>query len=329
MMKRLLLLLGLVLASLLPTIVPTQAHEGRPLLIRITNDDGMISLTWQAPPVLPAGAEPRVIIADCLPIDVPQNGLLGQGRFDCADHTVTPVLSILWPSINPALSTLVEVKGRTTRFYGPEDRQIPLSDLMSSETDFGSFIETGVEHILSGFDHLLFILGLTLLILRGPGAQKARRLALMVTGFTLAHSLTLGLAVFDLIALPAPPVEAVIALSVMFVGLELARNNQATLTWRYPALTASAFGLLHGLGFASILSDAGLADEQRLLGLIGFNIGVELGQLFFVTLIIMGAVVIARLTNDKTQARLQYLTALFIGVIAASWMFERVLGFWG
>ncbi len=328
-MMRLFAVILLALAALVPTLTPVSAHEGRPLLIRINNDDGLISLTWQAPPVLPPGAEPRVIIADCLAVEAPQNGLLGQGKFDCADHTVTPVLTILWPTINPALSTLVEVKNRTTRFYGPEDRAIPLYDLMNNQIDFGSFVNTGVDHILSGFDHLLFILGLTLLIIRGPGAHKARRLGLMVTGFTLAHSLTLGLAVFDVIALPAPPVEAVIALSVMFVGLELARHDQSTLSWRYPALTASAFGLLHGLGFASILSDAGLADDQRLLGLVGFNIGVELGQLLFVTLIIMGSVVIARLTTTQTHAHLQHVTALFIGAVAASWMFERVLGFWG
>ncbi len=328
-MRRLLLLPVLVTLALLVELAPATAHEGRPLLVRLHNNDGLISMTWQAPPVLPAGAEPKVMIADCLPVEEPHHGLLGQGVFDCADHTVRPVLTIKWPTINPALSTLVELKGRTTRFYGPEVLEIPLADLMGHEADFTSFITTGIDHILGGVDHLLFILGLTLLILRGPAGRKAARLGLMVTGFTLAHSLTLGLAVFDVIALPAPPVEAAVALSVMFVGLELARNDQTTLTWRYPALTASAFGLLHGLGFASILSGAGLADEQRLLGLIGFNLGVEIGQLGFVLMIILAGIAIARLTGPKTQTRLQHVTALVIGAVSASWMFERIMGFWG
>ena len=176
---------------------------------------------------------------------------------------------------------------------------------------------------------LLFVLGLTLLILRGSGDRKARRLGLMVTGFTLAHSLTLGLAVFNVISLPPPPVEAVIALSVMFVGLELARNDKSTLTWRYPALTASAFGLLHGLGFASILSNAGLADDRRLLGLFGFNIGVELGQLAFVSIILVAAFIGTKLFDEASLAKGQRIAAFVIGTVAASWMIERVIGFWG
>lgn len=323
---RALLLSVLILVGI---AAPAAAHEGRPLLVRLHEADDVIRLTWQTPPVVPSGAEPAVVINGCQALDPTIHGLLGQARFDCAGADQVPMLHIIWPTINPALSTLIEVKTGTTRFYGPEVTDIPLNALTAAEADLKSFIETGIEHILSGYDHLLFVLGLTLLILRGPGTRKGRRLGLMVTGFTFAHSLTLGLAVFNVIALPTPAVEAVIALSVMFVGVELARNNQDSLTWRYPALTATAFGLLHGLGFASILSDIGLAADQRLLGLFGFNLGVEIGQLSFVSVILIGAYVAKRLFAEQQLVRLQTVTAFVIGTVAASWMIERVIGFWG
>jgi len=321
--------LVLLLLVLMGAAFPAAAHEGRPLLIRLSDQDGITRMTWQTPPVVPAHAEPLVLIDNCDALDPPIHGLLGQARFDCSDAAAPAQLRIVWPSINPALSTLVELEGGATRFYGPEVTEIPLAALTGGEADLTSFIETGVEHILSGYDHLLFILGLTLLILRGPADRKGRRLTYMVTGFTLAHSITLGLAVFNVIALPAPPVEAVIALSVLFVGLELARNDKTTLTWRYPALTASAFGLLHGLGFASILANAGLADDRRLLGLFGFNIGVELGQLAFVALIVIAGFAARAVLQEQQLARLQTAAALLIGAVSVSWMLERVIGFWG
>lgn len=327
----LLLLIGLLGSQ------TASAHEGRPLLVRLMQQDGITHLTWQTPPVVPAGAEPAVVIEGCAALDQPIHGLLGQGRFNCsqadsqADSQTDgpPTLRIIWPTINPALSTLVEQKGGTTRFYGPEVTQIPLADITGGEADLVSFIETGIEHILVGNDHLLFIFGLTLLVLLGPSNRKAHQLALMVTGFTIAHSLTLGLSIFDLITLPTPPVEAVIALSVMFVGLELARNKQDTLTWRYPALTASAFGLLHGLGFASVLSDIGIANDARILGLFGFNLGVEIGQLAFVALTVAGALVLRSLLTNPMLARAQFISALIIGAVSVNWMTERVVGFWG
>ncbi len=308
------------------------AHEGRPLLIKLNADDPTkVTLRWQVPPVMPKHAEPAVRLSNCTANLEAPHGLIGESTYDCGQGLGGAALTIHWPSINPALSTLVDVAGVDTRFYGPEVTQIPLSDLGGSGLGFQSFIGTGVEHILSGFDHLLFILALTLIVWQQHDAARVKRLALMVTGFTLAHSLTLALSTFGLIRLAAAPVEATIALSILFVCVELMRGlrsgQQETLTWRYPALTASAFGLLHGLGFASVLNDAGLGEGERLLGLLGFNLGVEIGQLAFVALALSAGLGLARLAPATLITRGTTLLVFAMGTLSASWMFERIAQF--
>ncbi len=135
----------------------------------------------------------------------------------------------------------------------------------------------GVEHILGGFDHLLFVLGLLFLV------GFNRQLVWTISAFTLAHSLTLGLSTLGWIALRSPPVEAMIALSILLVAAE-ALNKAQTLSRRWPALVALLFGLVHGLGFASALQQIGLPQNHLLLALLTFNLGVEAGQLLVVAL---------------------------------------------
>lgn len=325
----------LLMALLLPVLLPVlaQAHEGRPLLIKITPQSGGVGLAWQAPPVLPAGAEPRVVLEGCTLIDDARatHGLVGDGAYDCPNGWAVAALNIIWPQINPALSTLVDIEGGETRFYGPQTTRIPLGGMEVAGTNLASFIFTGIEHILSGFDHLLFVLALTLVVWQRRDAARVKRLALMVTGFTLAHSLTLALSTFGLIKLAAAPVEATIALSILFVCVELARGlrfgRQDTLTWRYPALTASAFGLLHGLGFASVLNAASLGEGERLLGLLGFNLGVEIGQLAFVGVVLALGWLAAKLLPAQGLARATSLLVFAMGTLSATWMFERLMQF--
>ncbi|MGB1088532.1 MAG: HupE/UreJ family protein, partial [Alphaproteobacteria bacterium] len=309
--------------------------EGRPLLIKLSQQADGLALRWQAPPILPQGAEPMVRLEGCsLLVDAsrlaPTHSLIGETQYDCPNGWANATAQIIWPSINPALATLVEVSGGQTRFFGPEQTRIPLSDFEGAGTDLRSFILTGIEHILAGVDHLLFVLALTLIVWRRNGvaqAERLKRLGWMVTGFTLAHSLTLGLATLGLIRLPAPPVEAAIALSILFVCVELARNHQETITWRYPAATASAFGLLHGLGFATVLMDAGLPPAQQWLGLLGFNLGVEIGQLVFVALAVALGLVLARILPADGLKRGTSVLIYGMGSVSAFWMFERFMTF--
>src|SRR5262249_12390020 len=140
----------------------------------------------------------------------------------------------------------------------------------------------GIEHILFGFDHLLFVLALILIV------RNTRLLLLTVTAFTVAHSITLSLATLGVVHVPRPPVEACIALSILLLASEIVRSqrSQPSLTARWPWAVAFSFGLLHGLGFASALIDVGLPQGEVPLALFAFNLGVEAGQLAFIAAVV-------------------------------------------
>lgn len=183
------------------------------------------------------------------------------------------------------------------------------------------YLWQGFIHILGGWDHLAFVLCLCLL-------TRGKTLLLLVTTFTIGHSLSLALAFFEVVRIPVPPVEAVIALSIAFMAREaLVKDASAPETTavraRYMAVVGG-FGLLHGLGFASVLGDLGLVQSERVPGLIFFNLGVEAGQLVFVAFVtgVMWAATRVRL------ARPVRLAALYgAGVVGCFWVFERVVGF--
>ncbi len=184
----------------------------------------------------------------------------------------------------------------------------------------------GIEHILLGFDHLLFVLALLLIV------DGTRRLIATITAFTVAHSITLALASLGFLHVPGPPVEALIALSIVFVAAEIVHGRQGRpgLTQRYPWIVAFTFGLLHGLGFASALAEVGLPQNSIPLALLFFNVGVEIGQLIFIgavlTLIAIGKRLAASMRLRST-AWLWRLPPYAIGGIASYWVFERVAGF--
>ena len=143
-----------------------------------------------------------------------------------------------------------------------------------------TYLVFGIEHILEGFDHLLFVACLIFI------AGTWRRILVTITGFTLAHSVTLTLAGLGLVRLPIPPIEAVIALSIVFLAREIALDRRDTLTWRYPIAVSATFGLLHGFGFASALAEIGLPQTEIPAALLAFNVGVEVGQILFVTAVL-------------------------------------------
>jgi hydrogenase/urease accessory protein HupE len=180
----------------------------------------------------------------------------------------------------------------------------------------------GIDHILSGFDHLTFVLALLLIV------SGARRLLITVTSFTLAHSITLAAATLGVMWVPGPPIEATIALSILFLASELVKVNrgQFSLTARYPWIVAFVFGLLHGFGFAGALGDIGLPQNEVPLALLMFNIGVEIGQLLFIGVILVLVLALRRL-RCEWPAWVRQAPAYGIGGIAAFWLIERVAGF--
>lgn len=185
-----------------------------------------------------------------------------------------------------------------------------------------SYLLLGVEHILEGFDHLLFVFALLLLV-RGP-----KKVIGTVTAFTVAHSITLAAATMGWIHVAGPPLEAIISLSIVFLAAEVLHGlrGSAGLTARAPWLVAFVFGLLHGLGFASALAETGLPESTIVIALLMFNIGVELGQLAFVAVTAIAGMIILRSKFVKPQIVLP-IVAYCIGTVAAFWSVERVTGF--
>ena len=180
----------------------------------------------------------------------------------------------------------------------------------------------GVEHILSGIDHLIFVLAL-LLIVRGT-----RPLVLTVTAFTVAHSITLALATFGVVRVPQAPVETVIALSIAFVAAEIlrVRAGEVPLTARAPWIVAFAFGLLHGLGFAGALAEVGLPPGDIPLALLAFNLGVEVGQLAFVA-VVLAVIALVRRVCGPLPRWAGAIPAYAIGSVAMFWTVQRVAAF--
>ena len=185
-----------------------------------------------------------------------------------------------------------------------------------------SYLVLGVEHILGGVDHLLFVLAL-LLIVRG-----GRRIVLTITAFTVAHSITLVSATLGWVHVPGPPVEAMIALSIVYVAAEIVRGLRGApgLTARAPWLVAFCFGLLHGFGFAGALAEVGLPQDAIPVALLMFNVGVELGQLVFVAVALAAGAALARLPLSRRRW-MPYAASYAIGAIAMFWVIERISAF--
>jgi hydrogenase/urease accessory protein HupE len=189
-----------------------------------------------------------------------------------------------------------------------------------------AYLRLGIEHIWSGIDHLLFILGLMILV------KGTRRLIATVTAFTVAHSITLAGATLGFVHVPQPPVEACIAFSIVFVASEIVRAREGQQSWteRWPWIVAFTFGLLHGFGFAGALTEVGLPQTAIPVALLFFNVGVEIGQLLFIAAVLsimaLGRWLIRR--AEIPQAAWAWRVAPYsIGGIAAFWVIQRISAF--
>ncbi|WP_157573264.1 HupE/UreJ family protein [Novosphingobium sp. AAP83] len=180
----------------------------------------------------------------------------------------------------------------------------------------------GTEHILAGYDHLLFVLGMVLYV------KRSRAVLLSISSFTLAHSITLSMAALGVIAVPSALAEALIALSILMLAVELVRSAASPdgATGLRPAVLAFVFGLLHGLGFAGALAAIGLPAHEIPLSLLGFNIGVELGQIAFV-IVILAIGRVTRALGPQLRQRAYRVCTYAIGSLAAFWTIERVMAF--
>jgi hydrogenase/urease accessory protein HupE len=231
----------------------------------------------------------------------------------------------LQATITDALVRVQMLDGsHSTTLVGPSK---PWIDIITSRGSLGvawAFFMHGIEHILFGYDHLLFVFALILIV------RSGRMLLLTVTAFTLAHSITLSLATLGVVHVPGPPVEATIALSILLLACEIIRSEQGqvSLTQRWPWLVAFSFGLLHGLGFASALTEIGLPQGDIPLALFAFNVGVETGQLIFIAAVLSVLACAKRIRFPPVIERHAPTVATYaIGSVAAFWFIERIADF--
>jgi hydrogenase/urease accessory protein HupE len=275
-----------------------------------------------APPQLPERCGPPAALAPDL--------TTLRYEFACAGAPLTAadVLRLPWQRQGVML-TVRWADGSTARqfFAGTgATTEVPLQALHAGSGSLRNaalrYLGLGIEHILIGLDHLLFVLGLLLLV-SGPWM-----LIKTITAFTVAHSITLALATLGLVTVPSRPVDAAIALSIVFLGAEIlrARQGRPGLAARAPWVVAFAFGLLHGLGFAGALTQLGLPPGEIPQALLFFNLGVEIGQLMFVAAFL--ALAWALRTLQVAWPRWsEPLPAYAIGTVAAFWFIER-MGAW-
>jgi len=209
-----------------------------------------------------------------------------------------------------------------TRVLKPSNASITLPGAEKSGAPVREYLQLGFTHIWSGVDHLLYVLGLVLLV------RTPRLLIRTITGFTLAHSISLAAASLGYVHIPPAPVEAVIALSIVYIAVELlrARDGQSSLVSRAPWLVSMSIGLLHGLGFAGALSEVGLPAGAIPQALLLFNIGIEIGQLSFVALVLAAGWSLVRLAPRLTTS-LRWVPPYAIGSFASFWVIERIHAF--
>jgi hydrogenase/urease accessory protein HupE len=301
--------------------------------------EGEWRITWRKPEV--AGrpmAIDAVLPSGCSPRRGPEPGFDGRAYIaswiarcdapiwegelfiDGLRDTTTDVLVRYTPEQGASAQTL--------RLFPGEDRTA-LPAVPTPWRVLSGYFALGFDHILGGIDHLLFVLALLLLI------TDVRKLIVAVTAFTIAHSITLAAATLGWVSLPVPPVEAVIALSIVFLASEIVARHEGppTLLQRAPWIVAFAFGLLHGFGFASALREIGLPEGDVPLALLAFNLGVEAGQLVFVAAVLLLAGLLRLVAPGFLQRQLsprapgKIAAGYAIGSLAAFWTIERVASF--
>jgi hydrogenase/urease accessory protein HupE len=318
-------------ASLIPA-APASADDFRPAYLQITQDNATTyDVLWKVPAL---GEDAVLKVRPAFP---PGTTDLTPKRGSYANGVAVQRWRIKVPGglegkaiAFPGLSEVrIDVLARFARTDGTVQlERIPPSDpefaVRSTPGAFGvvrTYTLLGVEHILTGFDHLCFVLALVLIV------GFNRRLIWTVTAFTLAHSITLALATLGVIHVPGPPVEATIALSIVFVAGEIVQQQRGRegLASRKPWLIAFTFGLLHGLGFAGALAQIGLPANSIPLALLFFNVGVELGQLLFIAAVFAATRLLFLLAANRIDLRrAATVPAYLIGGIASYWVVERV-----
>jgi hydrogenase/urease accessory protein HupE len=306
------------------------AHEVRPgfLELRQTGPE-TYSFLWKKP----SGGEIEIYIAPIVPREcrlatsgqqeLTPGALVVRGTLTCTGGLWGKVLAIdgLQSTITDVVVRLHHSDGRLeSHLLKPVNPLVTLGAQTTGWQRSGTYLRLGIEHILLGVDHLLFVLGLLLIV------SDRWMLLKTITGFTIAHSITLGIATLGYASAPLPPLNAAIALSILFLGPEIVRRwrGETSFTIRHPWVVAFAFGLLHGFGFASGLTTIGLPQAEIPLALLLFNVGVEIGQVFFVMMVVLLERAF-RTLEIKWPRLVEALPGYAVGSLGAYWTIQRTL----
>jgi hydrogenase/urease accessory protein HupE len=330
----------LLLFSALVLAPAARAHEIRPAFLQVREiEPDIYDFLWKTP----ARGDMRLALnviqpAECANVSEPRATLLDDAvverwRVACQGGLVGRALAVenLAQTLTDAIVRieLLDRAPQTLRLT-PDEPSAAIPDRQPWTDVALTYFGLGVEHILLGFDHLLFVLALLLLV------RDTKRLIGAVTAFTIAHSLTLAGTTFGWVKLASAPVEATIALSILFVSVEIlrARAGRDSLTARLPWLASFAFGLLHGFGFAGALREIGMPEDAAPLALLFFNLGVEAGQLVFIAAVLAAMFLWRRFApaaiNTPRTADLAWRAPVYlIGIMSAYWFIERATGVFG
>ena len=299
-----------------------KAHESRPLYFKLAEvEPDQFELNWRFPTSLAPLKRPSVEFEGACQLKGGQRLTTASGliRLICTEFPSQMILR--FPNGNPSLSTVLQYErlGFAPQIIQarPGEEVIPLPERVREGSWWSGYFALGVDHILSGLDHLLLVACLVLLL------PSSKALLLAVTGFTVAHSLTLGLAALEFITVPMVLVEALIALSIVALAAELLARDGLSLGQRYPILVSGSIGLLHGLGFAFALREMSLPEQDVLSALFAFNMGVEAGQLAFVALFKFTVMMWYKLRKAPDIWRRGF--PELVGVLAAFWFFQRLV----
>ncbi len=319
------------LLMLLSLSAAVQAHEVRPAYLEISEEAGRhYAMLWK----VPAKANRRMglylqIPEQCRQLGTPDKRIEGGAylerlRLHCASGLEGEVMRIrgLESTLTDALVRYVRQDDSVQVIrVMPQSPGFTLQASPSAWATISTYLRFGIEHILNGIDHLLFVLALMILV------KKWRRLVATITAFTLSHSITLVSSTLGLLKLPQAPVEAIIALSIAFVACEIihGHRDQPGINTRWTWVVAFSFGLLHGFGFAGALTEIGLPQTDLPLALLMFNIGVEIGQLFFFFCVTLLMLLIRSMVAIDFR-RGEVITSYIIGSCATYWLYVRLGG---
>jgi len=327
------LIAALLFLAGLTQATESQAHEIRPALLNIVEQEpGWFEVTWKVPmrgglvldihPVLPPG-----LTAVGPPASHPVPGAITEYANYRAEGGSLVGETISIDGLRAVqIDVLVQIKFADGRYHSailrPKSPSFEVPERESAGEVASSYWRMGTLHILTGIDHLLFILALMLIV---PGYWMLFK---TITAFTVAHSISLGLAALGFVHVPPGPTEAVIALSILFLAVEVVHSRQGkySLTERAPWIVAFIFGLFHGLGFAGALSEVGLPEHAIPLALFMFNVGVESGQILFLSAVLV-IMAVLRWLPIAWPAGSWRLMPYAIGSLAAFWTIQRVDSF--